>query len=52
MRRLVAGLASWLRLLLFVPVFLVALVIMLPSLIRGMVPVRLWPAAVLYALLH
>lgn len=41
-----------LRMLLFVPVFLLAFTIMLPSLVRGMVPVRMWPAAVLYALLH
>lgn len=41
-----------LRALLFVPVFLVAFVIMLPALIESRVPVELWPAYVLYALLH
>lgn len=41
-----------LRSLLFVPVFLMAFVLMLPSLVRSRVPVHLWPAAVLYGLLH
>lgn len=40
------------RALLFVPVFVAAFVLMLPSLIASRVPVTWWPAAVLYALLH
>lgn len=41
-----------LRVLLFVPIFVAAFLLMLPSLITGRVPVTWWPAAVLYALLH
>jgi hypothetical protein len=51
-RRLAAGGVGQSRALLFVPVFLIALVLIVPSLIRGMVPVRKWPAAVFHALLH
>lgn len=43
---------DFLRALLFVPVFIAAFALMLPSLITSRVPLHMWLAAVLYALLH